>query len=277
MESFLNISGEKQLLDAVHRCYASLFTDRAIKYRHDMGFTNMDIAISVGVQQMVRSDKASSGVAFTIDPDSGFKNTIVINGTFGLGENIVQGRITPDEWMVFKPTLYNQKLNPILKSRCGNKEFTMIYSEKAEYASAEKTIVNIDTPLEKQNKFSLSRNEVVKLAQWCQKIENHYKKAMDIEWAKDGLNDQLYIVQARPETIHGKERKQDRRNLFPKRKKQTADKWHCSWQQNYFRKSPHSQQSSGRQFIAARRNSRDRCDQPRLGSRNKKSRSYHYQ
>jgi pyruvate,water dikinase len=208
MESFLNISGEKQLLDAVHRCYASLFTDRAIKYRHDMGFENMDIAISVGVQQMVRSDKASSGVAFTIDPDSGFRNVIVINGTFGLGENIVQGRITPDEWVVFKPTLFDEKLNPILKSRCGNKEFTMIYSEKAEYASAEKTIVNIDTPLGERNKFSLQSNEVVKLAQWCQKIENHYKKAMDIEWAKDGLNDQLYIVQARPETIHGKERKQ---------------------------------------------------------------------
>ena len=208
MESFLNISGEKQLLDAVRRCYASLFTDRAIKYRHDMGFTAMDIAISVGVQQMVRSDKASSGVAFTLDPDSGFKNVIVINGTFGLGENIVQGRVTPDEWMVFKPTLFNKKRNPILKSRCGQKEFTMIYSDKAEIASAEKTIVNIVTPLTERNKFSLNGSEVIKLAQWCQKIEDHYKKAMDIEWAKDGLNDQLYIVQARPETVHGKERKQ---------------------------------------------------------------------
>lgn len=208
MESFLNISGEKQLLDAVHRCYASLFTDRAIKYRHDMGFENMDIAISVGVQQMVRSDKASSGVAFTIDPDSGFKNAIVVNSTFGLGENIVQGRVTPDEWMVFKPTLFNKKRNPILKTHCGKKEFTMIYSEKAENASAEKTIVNIDTPMAERNKFSLNSNEVIKLAQWCQKIEDHYKKAMDIEWAKDGLNDQIYIVQARPETVHGKERKQ---------------------------------------------------------------------
>lgn len=208
MESFLNINGEKQLLEAVRRCYASLFTDRAIKYRHDMGFVNMDIAISVGVQQMVRSDKASSGVAFTIDPDTGFKNVIVINGTFGLGENIVQGRITPDEWMVFKPTLFNEKLNPILKSRCGKKEFTMIYSENAGVASAEKTIMNIDTPLAEQNKFSLTDKEVIQIAQWCQKIENHYKKSMDIEWAKDGLNNQLYIVQARPETIHGKERKQ---------------------------------------------------------------------
>jgi pyruvate,water dikinase len=129
MESFL-ISGIDQLLDAVHRCYVSLFTNRAIKYRHDMGFTKLDIAISVGVQQMVRSDKASSGVAFTIDPDTGFQNTIIING-WGLGENIVKGAITPDEWMVFKPTLENTKLNPILKRHCGRKEFTMIYAEKA--------------------------------------------------------------------------------------------------------------------------------------------------
>jgi pyruvate,water dikinase len=208
MESFLNISGEKQLLEAVRSCYASLFTDRAIKYRHDMGFINMDIAISVGVQQMVRSDKASSGVAFTIDPDSGFKNVIVINGAFGLGENIVQGRITPDEWVVFKPTLFNKKLNPIIKSSCGKKEFTMIYAKNAQSVSADKTIVNKGTKLAEQNKFSLTDKEVIQLAQWCQKIENHYNKSMDIEWAKDGLNDQIYIVQARPETIHGKERKQ---------------------------------------------------------------------
>ncbi|WP_291096982.1 MULTISPECIES: phosphoenolpyruvate synthase [unclassified Flavobacterium] len=210
MQSFLNISGEAQLLDAIHLCYVSLFTDRAIKYRHDMGFVKMDIAISVGIQQMVRSDKASSGVAFTIDPDSGFENTIIINSIWGLGENIVQGTVTPDEWMVFKPTLFNEKLNPILKTRCGKKEYTMIYSENAKGASAEKTIVNIETPLAEQNKFSLTPKEVVQLAQWCYKIEKHYDKFMDIEWAKDGLNNQLYIVQARPETVHGKENKQVR-------------------------------------------------------------------
>ena len=210
MESFLNISGEKQLLEAVHRCYASLFTDRAIKYRHDMGFTGIDVAISVGVQQMVRSDKASSGVAFTIDPDSGFENGIIINSSWGLGENIVQGRVTPDEWTVFKPTLFDEKLNPILKSNCGRKEYTMLYVENAEGASAEKTIANIDTSLEKQKEYSLTKNEVIQLAQWCYKIEQHYGKAMDIEWAKDGLNNQLYIVQARPETVHGKGKKQVR-------------------------------------------------------------------
>ena len=210
MDSFLNINGEQQLLVAIRRCYASLFTDRAIKYRYDMDFAKLDIAISVGVQQMVRSDKASSGVAFTIDPDSGFENAVIINGCWGLGENIVQGTITPDEWMVFKPTLENPDLNPILKKQCGRKEFTMIYSDKSESTAADNTIVNIDTPSKKQNQFSLNNKEVIQLSQWCYKIEKHYKKAMDIEWAKDGLNNQLYIVQARPETVHGKANKQVR-------------------------------------------------------------------
>jgi pyruvate,water dikinase len=210
MQSFLNISGPVQLVDAVHRCFVSLFTDRAIKYRHDMGFAKLDIAISVGVQQMVRSDKAASGVAFTIDPDSGFENTIIINSCWGLGENIVQGTVTPDEWIVFKPTLENPELNPILKRQCGRKEFTMIYAGTSKSLSAENTIINTETPLEKQNQFSLNDKEVVQLSQWCYSIEKHYKKAMDIEWAKDGLNDQLYIVQARPETVHGKVNKQIR-------------------------------------------------------------------
>ena len=210
MQSFLNINGTTQLLDAIHRCFVSLFTDRAIKYRHDMGFAKLDIAISVGVQQMVRSDKASSGVAFTIDPDSGFENTIIINSIWGLGENIVQGNVTPDEWIVFKPTLENKELNPILKRHCGRKEFTMIYSKKSKDTSAENTIVNKDTSIKKQNQFSLTDAEVIQLSQWCHKIEKHYKKAMDIEWAKDGMNNQLYIVQARPETVQGKRNKQVR-------------------------------------------------------------------
>ncbi len=208
MESYLNISGYAQLLEAVHKCYVSLFTDRAIKYRHDMGFMDMDIAISVGVQQMVRSDKASSGVAFTIDPDSGFKNTIVINGIWGLGENIVQGRVTPDEWTIFKPVLEEGKYDPILKSHCGEKEFTLIYSEDSENKSAEKTIINLNTSNEKRKQLSLSKDEVIKLAGWCLTIEKHYGKAMDIEWAKDGISGKLYIVQARPETVHAKPRKQ---------------------------------------------------------------------
>jgi pyruvate, water dikinase len=210
MESFLNISGVDQLIEAIHRCYVSLFTDRAIKYRYDMGFMDMDIAISAGVQQMVRSDKASSGVAFTIDPDSGFKNTIVVNSIWGLGENIVQGRVTPDEWTVFKPMLMDNNYDPILRSNCGKKEFTMVYAQNAGKLTAEKTIINYDTPEDQKSQLSLNREEVIKLAQWCLAIENHYGKAMDIEWAKDGLNNQLYIVQARPETVHAKEKKQVR-------------------------------------------------------------------
>ena len=204
MQSFLNISGEEQLITAIHQCFVSLFTDRAIKYRFDMGFEKLDIAISVGVQQMVRSDKSASGVAFTIDPDTGFENTIIINSIWGLGENIVQGTVTPDEWMVFKPTLKNKKYNPILKKHCGKKEFTMIYNEVQKNTSATNTIINIQTEIGNQNRFSLSDAEVIQLAQWCLAIEKHYQKAMDIEWAKDGLNKQLYIVQARPETIHTK-------------------------------------------------------------------------
>jgi len=203
MESFLNISGEDQLLDAVQRCYASLFTDRAIKYRNDMGFTGKDIAISVSVQQMVRSDKGASGVAFTIDPDSGFSNVIIINSCWGLGENIVQGRVTPDEWVVFKPALKDGKYDPIIKSRVGKKEFTLVYAEQADELAADKTTVNLQTIPELQEKFSLGINEVKQLARWCYKIEEHYGKAMDIEWALDGENNKMYILQARPETVHG--------------------------------------------------------------------------
>ena len=166
MESFLNISGEKQLLEAIKYCYASLFTDRALKYRHEMGFSELDVAISVGVQQMVRSDKASSGVAFTIDPDNGFANGIVINGCWGLGENTVQGKITPDEWLVFKPTLFQEKLNPIVRSHCGRKEYTMVYSQNAASATAGQTTVNMITTAEKQKQFSLTKQEVIQLAQW---------------------------------------------------------------------------------------------------------------
>jgi len=208
MESYLNINGFDQLIEAIHRCYVSLFTDRAIKYRHDMSFMEMDIAISVGVQQMVRSDKASSGVAFTIDPDTGFKNTIIINGIWGLGENIVQGRVTPDEWTIFKPILKEEKYNPILRTHCGKKEFTMIYAEKSKQQSSEKTILNLSTSVERQRELSLKNPEVIQLASWCLAIEEHYGKAMDIEWAKDGLSNTLYIVQARPETVHTKPKKQ---------------------------------------------------------------------
>lgn len=209
MESYLNITGEQQLMEAVRLCYASLYTDRAIKYRYDMGFVDLDIAISVGVQQMVRSDLGASGVAFTIDPDSGFQPVVVINGIWGLGENIVQGRVTPDEWVVFKPTLDRYQEHAILKKRLGAKEFTLVYAPTATM-NAQQTTLNLDTTAEKSGDYCLQTPEVLQLAQWCIQIEHHYQKTMDIEWAKDGTTGELYIVQARPETIHGKSRKKVR-------------------------------------------------------------------
>ena len=205
MQSFLNITNEQQLMEAIQHCYASLYTDRAIKYRYDRNFQDEDLAISVGIQQMVRSDRASSGVVFTIDPDTGFKNTLIINSIWGLGENIVQGKSTPDEWVVFKPTLQNGNWNPILRKKAGKKEFTLIYADENVNPSIENTVVNRLTSVEKQNQFSLTDQEVIQLSQWCNSIEKHYRKPMDIEWAKDGVTNKIYIVQARPETVHGKE------------------------------------------------------------------------
>ena len=204
LESFLNISGEDALVKTVHRCFTSLFTNRAIKYREDQGFGNADVAISVGVQTMVRSDLSASGVAFTLDPDTGFDKVVVINSVYGLGENIVQGRSTPDEFVLFKPHIGSQ-FNPIFQKKLGEKEWTMVY------ADAEKTGSPVDNqPTEpgKGDQYSIEDADVLTLGQWCAQIEEHYQKPMDIEWAKDGVTGKLYIVQARPETVHSKETKQ---------------------------------------------------------------------
>ncbi|MGI9541645.1 MAG: phosphoenolpyruvate synthase [Cyclobacteriaceae bacterium] len=195
-ESYLNIIGVEQLLEACHKCYASLFTDRAIKYREDQGFDHMKVALSVGVQLMVRADKGASGVIFTLDPDSGFDQVIHIAGVWGLGENIVQGTVNPDEFYVFKPTLKTGK-QAILSHRLGSKDKTMIYAE----APATGTI-NLDTPTARQNQFVLTNEEVATLAKWSLAIEDHYQRPMDLEWAKDGIDQQLYMLQARPETVH---------------------------------------------------------------------------
>jgi len=196
-DSFLNISGETNLLNAVKNCFASLYTNRAIKYREDKGFIHSDIAISVGIQKMVRSDIGCSGVGFTLEPESGFENIILLSGVWGLGENIVQGTVIPDEFYVFKPTLKIGK-NSIIQKKLGSKEKTMIYAESNNHAS----LLNIETPLSKQKQFVLTDEEVQLLAKWALVIEEHYQKAMDIEWAKDGISNQLFIIQARPETVH---------------------------------------------------------------------------
>lgn len=199
-ESYLNVSGEPALLRAVQDCYASLYTDRAIKYREDKGFEHSKVAISVGVQRMVRSDLAGSGVLFTLEPESGFANIVHISSVWGLGENIVQGTVTPDEYWVFKPMLQKGH-QPIVQRRLGEKAKTMIYGTTPETA-----VVNIDTSSEKRGQYVLSDKEVTELARWGMIIEKHYGKPMDIEWAKDGQTGKLYIIQARPETVHARQK-----------------------------------------------------------------------
>lgn len=204
-ETFLNVKGEENLIKACQRCFASLFTDRAIKYRTDNGFEHMKVALSIGVQQMIRSDLASSGVMFTIDPDSGFENVILISGAWGLGENIVQGKVNADEFLVFKPLLGKTKQS-IISHKLGSKMKTMIYSSKSQkdILIPEDAIINLDTTVEKQKQYVLSDHEIIQLAEWAYKIEEHFKCHMDIEWAKDGENGKLYIVQARPETVYSR-------------------------------------------------------------------------
>jgi len=196
-ETYLNIKGKDELLEAVKKCFASLYTNRAIKYREDKGFKHHTIALSVGIQCMVRSDKGCSGVGFTIEPESGFENVIVLSGIWGLGENIVQGVVNPDEFYVFKPSLKNDKY-PIIQKKLGDKKLTMVYANSRK----SKTIINEGTPLIKQQQFVLTDTEVILLSNWAQLIEDHYQKPMDIEWAKDGISNELFITQARPETVH---------------------------------------------------------------------------
>jgi len=209
-ETYLNVKGEINLIKACHRCYASLFTDRAIKYRYDNGFDHMKVALSIGVQTMIRSDLASSGVMFTIDPDTGFDKVVLVSGAWGLGENVVQGTINTDEFLVYKPFLGKVK-NPIIAHKLGSKNKTMVYSElsNTEILKPEDAIVNTDTSLAKRNEYVLNDEEIIQLSKWACIIQEHYKCNMDIEWAKDGQNNKLYIVQARPETVHSNKKNND--------------------------------------------------------------------
>jgi pyruvate,water dikinase len=205
-ESYLNVQGAENLVAACHRCYASLFTDRAIKYRADNGFDHMKVALSIGVQLMVRSNEACAGVVFTLDPDTGHEEVVLIAGAWGLGENVVQGSVNTDEFLVYKSFI--GKVNqPIICRKLGSKEQTMVYSEKEVSAivKPEDAIINLDTPMERQQQFILDDEEIVQLAKWAVIIQQHYKRHMDIEWAKDGVTGQLFIVQARPETVHSQQ------------------------------------------------------------------------
>lgn len=200
-ETYLNVHGVKNVLEACHKCFASIFTDRAISYRTVKGFDHFQVALSVGVQKMVRSDLASSGVMFSIDTETGFKNAVFITAAYGLGENVVQGAVNPDEYFVFKPTL-KQGYRPILHKRLGSKEIKMVYD-----IGGQKQVKNVPVPLSERQKYALTDDEVLTLAKWACIIEEHYSEKrgqytpMDIEWAKDGLTGELYIVQARPETV----------------------------------------------------------------------------
>jgi pyruvate,water dikinase len=201
-ETFLNVRGTYALLDACKRCFTSLFTDRAISYRADKGFDPLRIALSVGVQRMVRSDLASSGVIFTLDTETGFRDAILINAAYGLGENIVLGTVNPDEYWVFKPTL-QAGFRPILQKQLGTKELKLILDP----TGIGRMVRNVPVPAEERARFTLSDDEILQLARWACRIEAHYSQRrgrptpMDIEWAKDGLNGELYILQARPETV----------------------------------------------------------------------------
>ncbi len=195
-ETFLNVHGEESLLDACRRCFASLFTDRSIHYRVDQGFDHYDVALSIGVMKMVRSDLASSGVMFTLDTESGFRDVVFITGAYGLGENVVQGAVDPDEFYVHKPTLA-QGHRAVLRRLLGDKAVKMIFLEGETGA----TTRNIPTPKSDRERFCLSDEDVLELADNAVAIEAHYQKPMDMEWAKDGLDGKIYIVQARPETV----------------------------------------------------------------------------
>jgi len=196
-ESYLNVKGHAALTEAVRRCFASLYTDRAIKYREDMGFDHDKVFLSVGIQKMVRSDIGCSGVGFTLEPESGFRDVVHIAGTWGLGENIVQGTVTPDEFLVFKPALSKGKRAVIQKNK-GSKSQMMVYAGEG--------IVNKETPWEMREQFVLNDREIEQIARWAVVIEQHYGKPMDFEWAKDGKDHRLYIIQARPETVHSREK-----------------------------------------------------------------------
>ena len=201
-ETYLNVRGRAALLDACRRSFASLFTDRAISYRADKGFDQLEIALSIGVQRMVRSDLAVSGIMFTLDTETGFPDVVLINASYGLGEPIVQGSVTPDEYWVFKPPL-QQGLRPILRKTVGSKEFKLVYDE-----GGSRAVKTVPVAPGDRTRFALTDDEILTLARWGCAIERHYSLArgtatpMDIEWAKDGRTGELFIVQARPETIH---------------------------------------------------------------------------
>ncbi|MGF6697292.1 pyruvate,water dikinase [Paraburkholderia sp. MM5496-R1] len=198
-ETFLNVRGERALLEACRRCYASLFTDRAISYRQAKGFDDLKVALSIGVQLMVRSDLGGAGVMFSIDTETGFDKVVLINAAWGLGENVVQGAVDPDEYEVFKPLLDDPSLSPIVGKKKGEKAHKMIYGANGAHRTK-----NVPASKQERASFVLNDSEILALSRWACEIETHYGQPMDIEWAKDGATGEMFIVQARPETVQSR-------------------------------------------------------------------------
>ncbi|MEW1948353.1 phosphoenolpyruvate synthase [Pseudarthrobacter sp902506025] len=198
-ETFLNVAGERGVLEACRRCYASLFTDRAISYREMKGYDHLDVALSVGVQRMVRSDLGASGVMFSIDTESGLPGVVVISAAWGLGETVVQGTINPDKYQVFKPLLADQRFSPVIERELGAKERKMVYSQGGDARTR-----TVETTGREQRSLVLDDREIVLLARWAVAVEDHYGRPMDMEWAKDGITGELFMVQARPETVQAR-------------------------------------------------------------------------
>jgi len=219
-ETYLNIVGKDALIKAVKKCFASMYTARSVSYRQEKGFDHEKVYLSVGVQKMVRSDLASSGVIFSIDTETGFQNAVLINSIYGLGENIVQGKVNPDEFYVFKPTLKKNK-NAIISKTLGDKKIKLVYQGNA--------VKNVPVSKEKQRKFSLTDKEILQLAKWAVLVEEHYNKPMDMEWAKDGKTGKLFMVQARPETVQSrKDFSVLEEYVFDNKKLSTHDKIICT-------------------------------------------------
>jgi len=201
-DTYLNVAGDEALLDSCRRCFASLFTDRAIHYRVDQGFDHFDVALSIGIMKMVRSDLSASGVMFSLDTETGYRDAVFITGAYGLGENVVQGAVDPDEFYVHKPT-FEQGHRCVLRRVLGRKEIKMVYAQ----GNTRSPVRNIPTPVADQKRFCITDDEVLRLADYAIKVEKHYSeragldRPMDMEWAKDGLDGELYMVQARPETV----------------------------------------------------------------------------
>ncbi|MDX3893122.1 phosphoenolpyruvate synthase [Pusillimonas sp.] len=216
-ETFLNVVGIDDVLDKVRHVFASLYNDRAISYRVHKGYAHADVALSAGIQRMVRSDKGSAGVMFTLDTESGFNDVVFITSSYGLGETVVQGAVNPDEFYVFKPTLASGHY-PIISRRIGSKLIKMEFDPERTAGVAVRTV---DVPVSERNRYSLTDDEVIELARYAVIIEQHYKRPMDIEWGRDGVDGRIYILQARPETVKSQQGKQDVQERY--RLKATGD------------------------------------------------------